>query len=189
PVVVNNLTGATSVSAGTHSVAMKNDGTVWSFGSNSNGQLGNGTNANSDVPTQVVNLIIGAQVATPTFSPEGGFYLQAQSVTVSCGSVGATIRYTTDGSEPTAGSQIIASGASISVANTTVLRAKAFRSGYAPSNTKSGVYQIGGYVVSGVSHSLALKPDGTLWSWGYNNYGQLGNGGTGEQGVAGQVVG
>ncbi len=45
------------------------------------------------------------------------------------------------------------------------------------------------YVVSGLNHSLALKPDGTLWSWGYNNYGQLGNGGTGEQWSPGQVVG
>src|SRR6266536_6251721 len=107
PVVVSNLTGATSVSAGTHSVVVKNDGTVWSFGSNSNGQLGNGTGGNSNVATQVVNLVLGTQVATPTFSPEGGFYLQAQSVTVSCATTGATIRYTTDGSQPTGGSPII----------------------------------------------------------------------------------
>jgi alpha-tubulin suppressor-like RCC1 family protein len=34
----------------------------------------------------------------------------------------------------------------------------------------------GGY--AGVGHSLALKDDGTLWAWGYNNYGQLGLGDT-----------
>jgi alpha-tubulin suppressor-like RCC1 family protein len=187
--LVSNLSGVTSVSAGTHSVAAKSDGTVWSFGANINGQLGNGTNTNSNVPTLVVNLRLGDQVATPTFSPEGGFYIQAQSMTVSCATAGATIRYTTDGREPTASDQVIASGSSLNVANTTFLRAKAFKTGSSPSNTKSGVYQIGGYVVSGVNHSLAIKPDGTLWSWGYNNYGQLGNGGTGEQWSPGQVIG
>src|SRR5439155_2356378 len=138
---------------------------VWTWGYNFYGQLGNGTNVNSNVRLQVVNLILGAQVATPTFSPEGGFYLQAQNVTVSCGTAGATIRYTTDGSEPTGGSQIIASGASISVANTTFLRAKAFLAGSSPSSTKSGVYHIGGQIAAGLNHSLAIKPDGTLWAW------------------------
>ena len=31
-------------------------------------------------------------------------------------------------------------------------------------------------IAAGYSHSLALKPDGTVWAWGYNNYGQLGDG-------------
>jgi alpha-tubulin suppressor-like RCC1 family protein len=31
-------------------------------------------------------------------------------------------------------------------------------------------------VVAGSSHTLALKSDGTLWSWGYNANGQLGDG-------------
>src|SRR6185436_17247975 len=29
---------------------------------------------------------------------------------------------------------------------------------------------------AGGVHSLALKNDGTLWAWGYNAYGELGNG-------------
>src|SRR5207244_6948650 len=62
PVVVSNLTGGTSVSAGTCSVVVKSDGAALSFGANSYGQLGNGTNANSNVPTQVVNLSLGVQV-------------------------------------------------------------------------------------------------------------------------------
>jgi hypothetical protein len=31
-------------------------------------------------------------------------------------------------------------------------------------------------VAAGNFHSLAIKTDGTLWSWGNNNYGQLGHG-------------
>ena len=37
---------------------------------------------------------------TPTFSPEGGVYTEAQSVIITCATEGATIYYTTDGSAP-----------------------------------------------------------------------------------------
>src|SRR5204863_462718 len=30
-------------------------------------------------------------------------------------------------------------------------------------------------IAAGCNHSLALKSDGTVWAWGYNVYGQLGN--------------
>jgi alpha-tubulin suppressor-like RCC1 family protein len=33
-------------------------------------------------------------------------------------------------------------------------------------------------VAAGTSHTVAVKTDGTLWAWGSNLYGQLGNGGT-----------
>src|SRR5204863_3500680 len=176
PVAVINLTGVVSVSAGTYSVALKSDGTVWSFGTNSQGQLGNGTNVNSNVPVQVVNLILGPQVATPTLSPEGGFYLQAQNVVVSCATAGTAIHYTTNGNDPTVSDPIIPSGSSINISSITFLRAKGFETGFAASTTKSGVYHIGGEIAAGVNHSLAITEDGALWSWGYNNYGQLGLG-------------
>src|SRR5207247_9492642 len=84
PVAVINLTGATSVSAGTHSVAVKSDGTIWSFGTNTYGQLGNGTNVNSNVPTLLVHPTSAAQVATPAFSPDRGRYWQPKHVSADC---------------------------------------------------------------------------------------------------------
>jgi hypothetical protein len=42
----------------------------------------------------------GGAVAAPTFSPAGGTYTSAQSVTISTTTGGASIRYTTDGSTP-----------------------------------------------------------------------------------------
>ena len=33
-------------------------------------------------------------------------------------------------------------------------------------------------IAGGYQHSLGLKADGTVWAWGYNNYGQLGDGST-----------
>jgi hypothetical protein len=38
-------------------------------------------------------------------------------------------------------------------------------------------------------HSLALKDDGTVWAWGYNGYGQLGNGTNTDSNVPVQVSG
>lgn len=37
---------------GSHTVTLKANGTVWSYGQNSNGELGNGTNSYSDDPVQ-----------------------------------------------------------------------------------------------------------------------------------------
>ena len=63
PVPVSNLTGVVAIAAGGHnwcagghSLALKSDGTVWAWGSNYYGQLGNGTNTDSNVPVPVSNL-------------------------------------------------------------------------------------------------------------------------------------
>ncbi len=53
----------------------------------------------------------------------------------------------------------------------------------------SGTTYLGDNVVSnkiiavalGESHSIALAADGTVYSWGLNNFGQLGNGPTGQE--------
>lgn len=69
----------------------------------------------------------GAQnfyTVTPVMSLAQGFYTGAQSLTLTCTDASATIRYTLDGSEPTAASTAYASP--INIANTTVVRAKAF---------------------------------------------------------------
>jgi alpha-tubulin suppressor-like RCC1 family protein len=50
---VPNFSNIVSVAAGAdHTVVLKNDGTVWTWGNNSNGQLGDGTTIQSDAPVQ-----------------------------------------------------------------------------------------------------------------------------------------
>ena len=54
-------------SGGETSLALKSDGTVWAWGSNSFGELGNGSNGNSNVPVEVSGLTGAVAIA-------GGFY-------------------------------------------------------------------------------------------------------------------
>ena len=43
-------------------------------------------------------------------------------------------------------------------------------------------------VAAGAAHTIALKKDGTVWSWGYNGYGRLGDGTTDTKYYPVQVV-
>ena len=63
-------------------------------------------------------------VAKPTFSPAGGEYSEAQSVTISCETEDATIYYTTDGSTPTVESTKYTEPINVSV--TTTIKAIAY---------------------------------------------------------------
>lgn len=58
PVQVTGLTGITAIAAGAyHSLAAKNDGTVWAWGNNGFAQLGEGSLTNSATPVQVQGLL------------------------------------------------------------------------------------------------------------------------------------
>lgn len=55
PTKIDSLTGIKKIAAaGQFAVALKTDGTVWTWGRNDNGQLGNDTTDNSNVPVQVL---------------------------------------------------------------------------------------------------------------------------------------
>ncbi len=76
--------------------------------------------------------------ATPTFSPAAGTYTEAQSVSISCTTDGATIYYTTNGQDPTTNSTVY-SGA-INVSTNTTIKAMAAKSGYDNSAVAAAEY-------------------------------------------------
>jgi hypothetical protein len=80
-------------------------------------------------------------VAAPTFSPPGGTYSTTQTVTLSSATSGATIRYTVDGSTPTASSPQYT--APISVPGSRTVNAIALKSGSTTSAVSSATYTIG----------------------------------------------
>ena len=94
----------------------------------------------SQIASAVYTINQPQTVATPTFSPPGGTYISAQSVRITCATSGATIRYTTNGSEPTTNSPTYSSP--INVSSTTTIKAKGFKNGWTPSSTASATYTI-----------------------------------------------
>ncbi|HOL67936.1 MAG TPA: chitobiase/beta-hexosaminidase C-terminal domain-containing protein, partial [bacterium] len=76
-------------------------------------------------------ILDNSTVSTPQFSPPPGSYASAQSVAITCSTSGASIRYTTDGSDPTETSTIYTTP--VAVNTTTTIKARAFKEGMNPS--------------------------------------------------------
>ena len=81
-----------------------------------------------------------SEVATPTFNPPGGSYEDAQNVSITCATYGATIRYTTDGNDPSSDSAIYSS--SISISSSSTIKAIGYKHGWTPSPTSKAIYTI-----------------------------------------------
>ena len=101
----------------------------------------NASGCESSTPSNAATITVSASVcADPTFSVSGGTYNAYQSVEISCATGGATIRYTTDGNDPTESSPVYSSA--ISITQTTTLKAKAFKSEWTASNITSATYTL-----------------------------------------------
>ncbi len=79
--------------------------------------------------------------ATPTFSPGTGTYTEAQNVTISTTTSGASIYYTTDGSTPSSTNGTLYTGA-INVSSTTTIKAIAVKTGNNDSQVAEATYTI-----------------------------------------------
>ena len=89
-----------------------------------------------------VHVAAPETVATPTASPEPGTHRGAQEVGLECATRGATIIYTTDGSEPAEGNGTEYGGGPIEVAHSATLKARAVREGMLASEVAEFEYTI-----------------------------------------------
>ncbi|MBI2832109.1 MAG: Ig-like domain repeat protein [Chloroflexi bacterium] len=166
PVQVSGLSNMIDVSANLqYSLALKNDGTVWAWGVNGNGQLGNGTTLRSLVPTPVVGL--------------------RNIVAIEAGGASSTALMS-DGTARAWGNNLVSGNSAGSLGNGGVLA-----SGIYASSVPVRVNELINItsISNGQDYSLALGSNGTVWSWGNNYYGQLGNGTTQPSDVPVQVNG
>lgn len=153
PAPVINLSRITQVATGfVHSVAVRDDGTVWAWGHNPRGEIGDGTvstNACQCIPTPTQALI-------------------SNVVQIDAGA-SFTIALKSDGTVWGWGSS----------QNGQLGRNDFFNSTY-PTPVQIGVGIPGFEDMIAISASetsaMALKSDGTVWVWGDNTAGQMGNG-------------
>ena len=146
---------ATIASGNTHSLAIRSNGEVVSWGNNTNGQLGNGTNgANRSNPLPVVGLAASSSIAAGIGVPR----VQADddsryslAVTASNGLVWAW------------GTNL---SGQLGNGNTSEQLLPV------PVGRISGVTGL----AAGSGHVLARRSDGSVWAWGRNTSGQLGTG-------------
>jgi len=199
PVQIDTDTTWTSVTAGwNHTIALKTNGTLWAWGSNNFGQLGIGTADGNAHPTPVQ---IGTDT-TWTSVTAGNFYTIARKADGTLWAWGSNnfgqlgIAPADGNPHPTPlqiGTDTTWSTMTAGWDHTIALKADrtlwAWGSnnfgqigiGPADGNPHPTPLQIGtdttwSIVTAGVYHTSALKTDGTLWAWGYNEFGQLGIG-------------
>ncbi len=151
PVPVNTTTGLTAVSvisAGFHhSCAIDTGGAVWCWGDKADGRLGDGTDTARPIP-QPVDLTSGLTAATDVFA--------AKTHSCALDSAGAAWCWGGNGDgqlgDGTTGERVVPEPVDI----TTGLTAASM-------------------ITAGDLHSCALKTDRTVWCWGANGVGQLGD--------------
>jgi alpha-tubulin suppressor-like RCC1 family protein len=198
PVQVQNLSGVAAVAGSSvHSLALKSDGTVWAWGYNGVGQLGDGTTFNRDTPVQVQNLsgvtaVAGGGGHSLALKSDGTVWAWGYNRNGQLGDGTTFNRDTPVRVQNLSGVTAVAGGASHSLAlesNGTVwawgdnafgeLGDGTHTDQVTPVWVQNLWFGFSVTAVAGSSvHSLALKSDGTVWAWGSNNYGELGDGTT-----------
>ena len=157
-----------SVSAGAkHSIALAADGTVYAFGLNGYGQLGDNTTTNRATPIQVLK---GAYSGTTYLGDNANNAII--SVVAGCTS---SIALAADGTVYTFGSNAYGElGDNTTTDRATpiqVLKGAYSGTNYLGDNANNPIVS----VVIELTHSIALAADGTVYTFGGNGYGQLGD--------------
>lgn len=196
PTKVPGLSDIKAVSAspeGFHTVALKEDGTVWAWGSNSARQLGSAVEDRSLVPVQVEGLDDIVQI-------DAGMY-----TTIAVGSNGELFMWGSDEIGYFKNSTVTNFYSPVKLDISYKVKEASTEKEHLMFLTEDNrVLGLGsnnrGQLGNGTNgrigipvpltkleglkelkvgkHFIALKEDGTLWGWGENTYGQLGNGTT-----------
>ena len=142
-------------SGNAHSLGIKTDGTLWAWGNNNDGALGDGTLIEKHIPMQIGTSSNWKQISS------GANYNLAVKI---------------DGTLWAWGDNLYGQLGD----GTTVDKLIPIQIG-----TATNWKQIS--TAEGGAHSMAIKTDGSLWAWGWNGFGQLGDGTTINKNVPTQI--
>ena len=170
-----------------HSAAIQADGSLWTWGFNVNGQLGDGTRNNSEIPIKVMENVIAVSASnsshTMAIQADGSLWAWGLNFNGQLGDGTLTNRH--------APVKVMEDVIAVSQDFTHTMAIKADGSLWAWGLNDEG--QLGDGTtqnrrtpvrildnVASVStsrgHTMAIKTNGTLWAWGDNIFGQLGVG-------------
>ncbi|MGE0452528.1 MAG: chitobiase/beta-hexosaminidase C-terminal domain-containing protein [Vicinamibacteria bacterium] len=140
---IGGLAGVVRAAAGeSHSLALTSGGTIYAWGGNSEGQLGDATDVSRWTPVQITGPAMQPMTAAPWVTPPAGAYADDPLlVTLASSTPGATIHYTLDGTEPDEASQAVPSGGTIQLSADVLLRARSYSPTAAPSGVTEAAYQ------------------------------------------------
>jgi len=199
PVQVSGLQNVRAIACGIdYSMALLDNGTVFAWGNNNAGQLGNGTTTSSNVPVQVIGLTNVTAIAAGenhSLAISGGaVWAWGQNAVGELGDGTTTLRRTSPVLTQASGVYTgIAANGSTSMAlrsdnlvfvwgtNESAQLANGTITGFSATPVQipnlTGVTEIAIGRQPGVAaHLLAVRSDGSVWAWGLNDLGQIGSG-------------
>jgi alpha-tubulin suppressor-like RCC1 family protein len=176
-----------------HTMAIKPDGTLWGWGANTNGELGNGTVTGTPIPIQIgiqsnwLKVVAGDR-NTMAIKTDGTLWVWGDNLFGQVGNntssnnvtIPTQVGIDTDWNSMSAGFEHVAaiknngtlwvwgSGGNGQIGNNLLLNRAL--------PTQVGLDTDWTTVCTGLSTTMALKSNGSLWSWGRNDLGQLGLG-------------
>ena len=187
------LAGVTDIAAGAyHNLARRSDGTVWSWGWNGLGQLGDGTTAPRSGPVRVPGLTAVTAVAAGGFHSvalrdDGTVWAWGWNGFGQVGDGGTTQRNVPVQVPGLTDVAAVSAGAyhSLALRSDGSVWAWGFNGfgglGDGTSAERHLPVRVSGLsgvvaISAGAYHNLAMRADGTVWAWGFNRFGQVGDG-------------